>query len=185
MSGSLEVTAVPLSSGEGFALGLRWISPPLERVRLVWAFGAASGYTANYDFLIDKLKLSADDAAGNVIHIWGNRFSLKSPTRKGRDIWGTCDLPGELALKGAGEVVQGPSEAMRAAPSQAPVVVFAGDWSPGQSPVHLLFTMAGAETLEEIAAHPAQTFEQSLQFYRTLGGARSGEDSRSILRLGL
>jgi len=168
MTGVLEVTAVPLSSGEGFTIRLRWINPPMERVRLVWAFGAASGYTANYNFLIDKLKLSTDDAAGNVIHIWGDRFSLKASTKKGREIWGTCDLPGQLALKDAAEVVHGPSEAMRAAPSKASVVVFAGDWSPGQSPVHLLFTMTGAETLEEIAAHPAQTFEQSLRFYRAL-----------------
>jgi len=168
MTGSLEVTAVPLSSGEGFTIRLRWIKPPMERVRLVWAFGAASGYTANYNFQIDKLKLSADDAAENIIHIWGRRFSLKSPLPKGRDIWGTCDLPGQLALKDTGEVIHGPVEALRAAPSKTPVVVFSGDWSPGQSPVHLLFTMAGAETLEEIAAHPAQTFEQSLRFYRTL-----------------
>jgi hypothetical protein len=167
-TGSLEVTAVPLSNGEGFALGLRWINPPLEGVRLVWAFGAASGYTARYDFLIDKLKLSADDAAGNDIHIQGNRFSLKFPLTKGSDIWGACDLPGQLALKDAAEVIRGPSEALLAAPSQTPVVVFAGDWSPGPSPVHLLFTMAGADALEEIAAHPTQTMEQSLKFYRTL-----------------
>jgi hypothetical protein len=38
MTGSLEVTAVPLSPGEGFIIGLRWIKPPVERVRLVWAF---------------------------------------------------------------------------------------------------------------------------------------------------
>jgi hypothetical protein len=168
MTGALEVTAVPLSSVEGFTIEIRWIKPSAEKVRLVWAFGGASGYGGNYDLLIDKLKLSGDDAARNVVHIWGNRFSLNSPTTKGREMWGTCDLPGQLASKDAGEVVGGPSEAVRAAPSKSPVAVFEGEWSPEQGPVHLIFAMGGAVALEEIAAHPAQTFDQSVQFYRSL-----------------
>ena len=77
-------------------------------------------------------------------------------------------MPGQLAFKDTEEVIHGPAEALRAALSKTPVVVFSGDWSRGQNLMHLLFTMAGAETLEEIAAHPAQAFEQSLRFYRTL-----------------
>ena len=105
---------------------------------------------------------------GNVSHLWGSRFSLTSPTMKGKELWGTCDLLGRLAMRDPNEVVVGPLEAERAAPSRRPVVVFGGDWSRGQSSVHLLFTTAGVATLEELSARPAQTFEQSVQFYRTL-----------------
>ena len=168
LTGSLEVTAVPLSSVEGFMIRLRWIRPPAEGVRLVWAIGGASGYNVNYEARVDKLQLSANDSAQDVSHLWGSRFSLTSPTMKGKELWGTCDLPGRLALRDPSEVVVGPLEAERAAPSKRPVVVFGGDWSPGQGSVHLLFTMAGVATLEELAARPAQTFEQSVQFYRTL-----------------
>ena len=164
----LEVTAVPLSSLEGFAIRLRWIQPPSQAVRLVWAWGGASGYGGNYDLRIDKLKLAAEDAAQNVLRIWGSRFSLTSPALKGREIWGTCDLPGELAAKDAAEALPGPSEARRAAPSKSPLAVFSGTWSPEHGPVHLLFTMAGAQPLEEIAAQPARTFDQSVEFYRSL-----------------
>jgi hypothetical protein len=167
-SGTLEVTAVPLSSREGFALRLRWVKPPEEEVRLVVAFGGASGYGGNYDLQVEKLKLSSDDAARNVLHIWGKRFSLTSPALKGREIWGACDLPGQWEAKDAGEVLPGPSAARRASPSKSPLAVFGGAWPPAQGPVHLLFTMAGAQALEEISAQPSQTFDQSVQFYRSL-----------------
>ena len=39
---------------------------------------------------------------------------LTSPTMKGRELWGTCDLPGRLSLKDPREVEAGPLEAERA-----------------------------------------------------------------------
>ncbi len=169
-TGTLEVTAVPLSASEGFIVGLRWLKEPQEKVRLIWAFGAASGYTANYSFLVDRLKLSPEDAAGNIIHIWDHRFSLKSSSSKSRNLWGACDLPGHLKLASAAAVIKGPFEALRAEPSEAPVVVFEGDWPDASVAVHCLFTMSGVEVLGEISAHPVQTFEESLRFYRALAG---------------
>jgi hypothetical protein len=47
-------------------------------------------------------------------------------------------------------------------------VVFGGDWSPEQDSIHLIFTMGGVVTLEELAAQPAQTFDKSVEFYRAL-----------------
>ncbi len=167
-TGTLEVTAVPLASVEGFTIRLRWINPPSERVRLVWAIGDASGYNVNYEPLVDKLQLPGDNIAPDVGQLWGDCFSLTSSAVKGKTLWGTCDLPGHLALKDARGVVVGPVEAERAAPSDRPVVVFGGGWPPGQGPVHLLFTMGGAATLAKLAAHPASTFEESVQFYRNL-----------------
>jgi hypothetical protein len=167
-TGVLEVTAVPLSSVEGFTIRLRWIDPPAERVRLVWAFGGASGYNVNYEALIEKLQLSESDTAQDVSHVWGSRFSLTSPTMKGKELWGTCDMPGSLTFGEPREVIAGPMEAESAGSGRQPVVVFGGDWSPAQTSVHLIFTMAGVVTLEELAARPAQTFEQSVQFYRAL-----------------
>ena len=132
LSGSLEVTAVPLASVEGFAIRLRWIHPPAEKVRLVWAFGGSSGYQAKFvpvnSLPIEKLRLSGRDAEGNVVHVWGNTFSLTSNTMKGKELWGTCDLSGQWALKDADAVLPGPLEAERAASSGNPVVVFSGDW---------------------------------------------------------
>jgi hypothetical protein len=168
LAGSLEITAVPLASAEGFAVQLKWVHPPAENVRLVWIFGGASGYTANYYFPIDKLRLSGSDAEGNVVHLWGNTFSLTSRTMKAKELWGTCDLPGRLRLKDAGAVLPGPLEAERAAPSKNPVVVFSGDWPREQSSVHLLFTLAGAENLAALASDAGSTFEQSVRFYRAL-----------------
>ena len=52
------MTSVPLSSVEGFTIRLRWIRPPAERVRVVWAFGDASGYNVNYEALVEKLRFS-------------------------------------------------------------------------------------------------------------------------------
>jgi len=167
-AGSLEVTAVPLSSAEGFIIRLKWVHPPAARVRLVWAFGGSSGYDVNYSWLVSNLQLSASDTVGNVIHLWGSDFSLTSSKMKGKTIWGTCDLPGQFSLKGAGEVVKGPSQAEHAPPSKSPVVVFAGDWPQSRNSVHLVFTMAGATALAKQAAHPASTFEQSVHFYQTL-----------------
>jgi hypothetical protein len=167
-AGSLEVTAVPLASAEGFAIQLRWIHPPAETVRLVWIFGGASGYTANYWFPIDKLRLSASDMEGNVVHLWGNTFSLTSRSMKGKELWGMCDLPGRLALKDVGAVLPGPLEAEHAAPSKNPVVVFSGDWPHEQSSVHLLFTLGRAEDLAALASDAGSTFEQSVRFYRNL-----------------
>ncbi len=167
-AGALEVTAVPLSSFEGFTIRLRWIEPPAERVRLVWAFGGASGYNVNYEALIARLQLSENDTTRDVSHLWGSRFSLTSPTMKGKEIWATCDLPGTLTFREPREVVAGPMEAERAGPGRQPVVVFGGDWSPEQSSVHLIFTMAGVTALEQLAAQPAQTFDKSVEFYRAL-----------------
>lgn len=166
--GSLEVTAVPLSSAEGFAIRLRWIHPPAGKVRLVWVFGGASGYDVNYSWLVSKLQLAASDTVGNVVHLWGSDFSLTSPKMKGKAIWGTCDLPGRLFLKDAAQAAKGPIQAEHAPPSKSPVVVFAGDWPRSRKSVHLLFTMAGVVTLAKLAAHPASTFAQSVDFYRTL-----------------
>ena len=168
LAGSLEVTPVPLASPEGFAVQLRWIHPPAENVRLVWAFGGASGYDANYSFPIEKLRLTGSDAEGNDVHLWGNTFSLTSKTMKGKELWGTCDLSGRLALRDAGAVLQGPLEAERAAPWRNPVVVFSGDWPRERNSVHLVFTLAGAENLAALAADAASTFEQSVEFYRAL-----------------
>lgn len=187
--GSLEVTAVPLSGAEGFTLRLRWIKPPSEKVRLVWTFGGASGYDRHYSARIDKLHLSESDSERNLIHVWGSRFSLTSPTMKGKKILGTCDLPGRLETKNTKEVVTGPAEAELAAASKTPVVVysedyipsggqlsslktpivvFSGDWAQRNDSVHLVFTMGGAETLEELAGDPSETYTQSVNFYRNL-----------------
>ena len=97
-----------------------------------------------------------------------NTFSLTSKTMKRKVLWGTCDLSGRLDLKDADAVLPGPLEAERAAPSKNPVVVFSGDWPRGQSSVHLLFTLAGAQNLDALAADAGSTFEQSVRFYRTL-----------------
>lgn len=166
--GSLEVTAVPLSMAEGFMLRLRWVKPPSAALRLVWAFGGASGYRTNYSARIEKLHLSADDSAGNVARVWGGHFSLTSPTMKGRETLGACDLAGRLEVKDAAQVLAGPAEAERAAPSASPVVVFAGDWAPSRDSVHLLFTLAGVERLEALARRPAETFAESAGFFRSL-----------------
>jgi hypothetical protein len=168
LSGSLEVTAVPLASLEGFAVQLRWIQAPTEPVRLVWVFGGASGYDDFKRFAIDKLRLSGSDAEGNVVHLWGNNFSITSAAIKRKELWGTCDLPGRWALKDAGAVLPGPLEAERAASSKAPVVVFSGDWPREKSSVHLLFTLAGAENLAALAADAGSTFQESVRFYRTM-----------------
>lgn len=166
-AGSLEVTAVPLSSEAGFVIRLQWIKPPDGKVRLVWAFGGASGYDLNYNWLVSKLKLSPAGCVGNIIHVWGKYFSLTSPTMKGKMIWGTCDLPGPLSLRDASEVVNGPSQAEHAAPSRKePVAVFAGNWPQDRKSVYLLFTMAGVDNLAKLAAHSASTFEQSVRYYR-------------------
>jgi len=167
-TGSLEVTAVPLSSAEGFIIQLRWIRPLAGRVRLVWAFGGTSGYDVNYSWLVNRLQLQERDSVGNVVHIWGNRFSLTSSRIKGRTIWGTCDLAGQFSMKDAGKVVKGPLDAEHAPPSKAPVVVFAGDWPRDRKSVRLVFTMAGVATLAKLAADPASTFEQSVHFYQAL-----------------
>lgn len=185
--GSLEVTAVPLSRAEGFTLRLRWIKHPSEKVRLVWTFGGASGYDRHYSSRIDKLHLSESDSDQNQIHVWGNRFSLTSPTMKGKKIQGTCDLPGRLQTKNTKEIVAGPAEADLAAASKTtvfasnkdfylgagqlsslktPIAVFSGDWA-GDS-VHLVFTMGDTETLEELARNPSETYTQSVDFYRNL-----------------
>jgi hypothetical protein len=166
--GSLDVTAVPLSTAEGFTLQLRWLKPPLEKVRLIWFFGGASGYRTNYSARIEKLHASAADSAQNVIRVWGSRFSLTSPTMKGKEILGTCDLAGRLELKDAEQARAGPAQAESAAPSATPVVVFGGDWPRTQDAVHLLFTLGGVPTLEDLARRPAETFAEGVKFYRSL-----------------
>lgn len=167
-NGSLEVTAVPLSMAEGFALRLRWLKPPPGEVRLVWFFGGASGYRTNYSARIEKLHSSAADSARNVIRVWGGRFSLTSPTMQGTQILGTCDLAGRLMSKDAGQAQAGPAEAERASPSAAPAAVFAGDWPKTQDTVHLMFTLGGVHTFEPLASRPAETFAESVKFYRSL-----------------
>jgi hypothetical protein len=49
--------------------------------------------------------------------LWDSRFSLSSPTMKGREIRGTCDLDGHLEVKNVQDVLIGPAEAERAFPS--------------------------------------------------------------------
>jgi hypothetical protein len=166
--GSLELTAVPLSSAEGFVLRLRWIHPSPESVRLVWIFGGASGYNTNYSARIDKLQLSSDDAKGNALHVWGDSFSLTAPTMKGRELWGRCDLPGRLLSKDAGAVAGGPLSVEQAGPSKTPVATFAGDWLPSQEAVQLFFCLGNAATLEAVSRPSATTFSDSVKFYRTL-----------------
>lgn len=162
--GSLELTAVPLSMAEGFLIRLQWRKPPTTAVRLVWSFGGASGYRTNYSARVDKLHLSPADAEGNQVRIEGTHFSLEAPTMKGRQLLGTCDLPGRLALADPQRVLEGPAEA---SPSKAPVAQFGGDWT-GTTPVHLLFALSDATAFERLAAQPAQVFEESVRFYRTL-----------------
>ncbi len=165
---SLEVTAVPLSMAEGFIIQLRWRTPPPEKVRLVWSFGGASGYRTNYSARIDKLHLSAADAQQNQVRLWGDSFSLESPTMKGRQLQGTCDLPGRLAYGDARKVTEGPVQAALAAPSPAPVAVFSGGWTATPAVTHLLFVLGGADTMRQLASRPSETFAQSVRFYRGL-----------------
>jgi hypothetical protein len=166
---SLEVTAVPLSMAEGFAVRLRWISKPSEAVRLVWAFGGASGAGSGFRSPpVPELHLNESDTTKNVLQVWGNRFSLTSPTMKGKEILGTCDLEGRLETKNVREVLQGPATAERAFPSPTAVAVFAGEWPQAQPNVHLLFTMGGTQKLEQMAAQPAKIFDESVEFYRNL-----------------
>ncbi len=174
---SLEVTAVPLSVAEGFAVRLRWINRPSETVRLVWAFGGASGAGSGYRSPpVPELHLSESDTISNVLHVWGDRFSLTSPSMKTNEILGTCDLKGRLEIKKVRDVLPGPAVADRAlpgpesvpVPSPTAVVVFAGEWPQTQPDVHLLFTMGGAQTLGGMAEQPAKTFDESVGFYRNL-----------------
>ena len=166
--GELELTAVPLATAEGFALRLRWIRPPAGGARLLWTFGGASGYDVNKSARIDKLHLSPEDCLNNTVRVWDGRFSVTSPTMKGREIWAACDLPGRLEAKDAVRVLAGPTEGERAGPSNVNVAFFAGEWTRPANPVHLLFVMGKPAGLELLARRPAETFATAVGHYRDM-----------------
>ena len=166
--GALEVTAVPLAAAEGFILQLRWMAPPREPVRLVWVFGGASGYDTNKSPRIDKLHLSPDDCLSNTVRVWGDGFVLSSPTTKGKQMLGICDLPGRFEVKDAARVSAGPVETGGSSASNAPVAFFSGEWTRTGEAVHLVLTMG--KSLETPAERPAETFAAAERHYRELAG---------------
>ena len=174
---ALEVTAVPLSMAEGFTLRLRWLNKPSTPVRLVWTFGGASGAGSGFTSPpVPELHLSESDTIANVVRVWGDDFSVTSPTMKEKEIFGSCDLHGRLQTKRARDVLPGPAAADSALPgpgsvsarSPSAVVVFAGDWPQAQPDVHILFTVSGSQTLRGMAEQPAKTFGESVGFYRNM-----------------
>jgi hypothetical protein len=174
---ALEITAIPLSTAEGFAVRLHWISRPQTPVQLVWAFGGASGAGSSYRSPpVPELHLSERDTVRNVLHVWGDRFSLTSPAMKGKTIFGTCNVSGRLEVKRVPDILAGPERAERglAAPSTVRVevptgaILFSGDWPQTQSSVYLVFTLADAGILDDLASNAAKTFDNSVEFYRSL-----------------